>query len=82
MKIRLVGAELFHADGQTDMTTPILAFRSIAKSAPELTKSLSVSCSQVTLHVSLLHGTVGSPGQNFTLTQLKLEFVILARMNP
>ena len=27
MKIRLVGAELFHADGQTDMTKLIVAFR-------------------------------------------------------
>jgi hypothetical protein len=25
MKIRLVGAELFHADGQTDMTTVMVA---------------------------------------------------------
>ena len=27
MKIRLVGAELFHADGQTDMKKLIVAFR-------------------------------------------------------
>jgi hypothetical protein len=27
MKIRPVGAELFHADGQTDMTKLILTFR-------------------------------------------------------
>jgi hypothetical protein len=27
MKIRLVGAELFHADGKTDMKEPIVAFR-------------------------------------------------------
>ena len=27
MKIRPVGAELFHADGQTDMTKLIVAFR-------------------------------------------------------
>ena len=26
MKIRPVGAELFHADGRTDMTKPIVAF--------------------------------------------------------
>jgi len=26
MKIRLVGADLFHADGQTDMTKLIVAF--------------------------------------------------------
>ena len=28
MKIRPVGAELFHADGRTDMTKPTVAFRS------------------------------------------------------
>jgi hypothetical protein len=30
MKIRLVGAELFHADGQTEMTKLIIAFRNFA----------------------------------------------------
>jgi hypothetical protein len=29
-KIRPVGAELFHADGRTDMTKPIDAFRNFA----------------------------------------------------
>jgi len=29
MKIRPVGAELFHADGQTDMTKLIVAFRNL-----------------------------------------------------
>jgi hypothetical protein len=31
MKIRPVGAELFHADGQIEMTKQILAFRNFAK---------------------------------------------------
>jgi hypothetical protein len=30
MKIRPVGAELLHADGQTDMTKLIVAFRNFA----------------------------------------------------
>jgi len=30
IKLRPVGAELFHADGQTDMTKLILAFRTFA----------------------------------------------------
>ena len=34
IKIRPVGAALFHADGQTDMTKLIVAFRNIAN-APE-----------------------------------------------
>jgi hypothetical protein len=33
MKIRLVGAELFDADGRTDMTKLIVAFRSFANSS-------------------------------------------------
>jgi hypothetical protein len=36
MKIRPVGAELFHADEQTDMTMVIVAFRNFAK-APKNT---------------------------------------------
>jgi len=31
MKIRPVGTELFHADGQTDMAMIIVAFRNFAK---------------------------------------------------
>ena len=37
MKIRSVGPELFHADGRTDMTELIVAFRYFAK-APKNTK--------------------------------------------
>jgi len=36
MKIRPVGAELFHADGQTDMTEPIVAFRNFANASKKL----------------------------------------------
>jgi hypothetical protein len=35
IKIRQVGAELFHTDGQTDMTKRIVAFRYFAN-APEM----------------------------------------------
>jgi uncharacterized RDD family membrane protein YckC len=31
MKIRPVGAELFHADGRTDVTKQVIAFRNFAK---------------------------------------------------
>jgi hypothetical protein len=31
MKIHPVGTELFHADGQTDMMQPIVAYRNFAK---------------------------------------------------
>jgi hypothetical protein len=33
MKIRPVRAELFHADGRTDMTKPVVAFRCFANPA-------------------------------------------------
>jgi hypothetical protein len=36
MKLRLVGAELFSADGQKDMTKPVVAFRNF-KHAPKET---------------------------------------------
>jgi hypothetical protein len=35
MKILLVGAELFHADGQTDMTKLIVTFRNFANAPME-----------------------------------------------
>jgi len=35
MKIRSVGAELFHADGQTVMTKLIVAFHNVAQ-APKI----------------------------------------------
>jgi hypothetical protein len=36
MKIRPVGAELFHADGQTDMTKLIVVFRNLAKAPKKM----------------------------------------------
>jgi hypothetical protein len=33
MKIRIVGAELLHADGQTDVTNVTVAFRNIANAS-------------------------------------------------
>jgi hypothetical protein len=40
MKIRPVGAELFHADGQTGMTNIIVGFRNFAK-APKDSQVIS-----------------------------------------
>jgi hypothetical protein len=37
MKIRSVGVELLHADGQTDMTELIVAFRNFSNAPKELT---------------------------------------------
>jgi len=45
MKIRPVGAGLFHVDGHTDMTTPIVVstiLRTLLK-LPDITKTLSKS---------------------------------------
>jgi hypothetical protein len=39
LKIRPLGAEFFHADGQTDMTKLIVAFRNFAN-APENLKDI------------------------------------------
>jgi hypothetical protein len=40
MHIRPVGAELFHADGQTDMTKLMVAFRNFANALPKQHKML------------------------------------------
>ena len=55
MKIRTVGAELFQADGRTDMTKLIVAFRNFAN-APIRDKSsvetqLTFSFRRIWLHV-------------------------------
>jgi len=43
MKIRPVGAELFGADGRTDMTTLIVAFRNFAKAPINVSQYTSQS---------------------------------------
>jgi len=40
MKIRPVGAELFHADGQTDMTKLIVAFRGFSNAPKKSCESM------------------------------------------
>ena len=40
IKIRPVGAELFHADGQTDMTELIVAFRNFGNALNEVTSGV------------------------------------------
>ena len=47
MKIRPVGAELFHADGRTDTTKPTVALRNFANApmkAKQLCQSLRPDC--------------------------------------
>jgi hypothetical protein len=46
MKIRPVGDELFHADGQTDMTKKMVAFRNLAK-APKKKTTTDKCCNEV-----------------------------------
>ena len=43
MKIRLFGAELFRADGWTDMTKLIVAFRNFARAPKTPTYDLRIS---------------------------------------
>ena len=40
MKIRPVGAELFHTDGRTDMTKLIVAFRNFTNEPKRITSNL------------------------------------------
>jgi len=40
MKIRSVGAELFHSDGRTDMTKLKVAFRNSANAPKKMSKQL------------------------------------------
>ena len=51
MKIRTVGAELFHADGRTDMPNPIVAFHNFAKA---LKSEWSSTYIKLNLHQALI----------------------------
>jgi hypothetical protein len=42
MENRLVGAELFHTDGRTDMTKLIVVFQNFAKEPKSLLASVSI----------------------------------------
>jgi hypothetical protein len=61
MKIRPVGAELFHADGQTDrqtdMTKLIAAFRNFAD-VPKIVQMLRYLCHILTWDKHSLYGTL------------------------
>ena len=49
MKIRPVGAELFHTDGRTDMKKLIVAFRNFCERAQ---KEMRTSCESVKMHMT------------------------------
>jgi hypothetical protein len=44
MEIRPVGAELFHADGQTDMTKLVFAFRTFCEKRLHKTEPEEITC--------------------------------------
>jgi hypothetical protein len=53
MEIRPVGAELFHADRQTDMIQLIVVFRDIAKAPEEHWRWVCASWARETVEASL-----------------------------
>jgi hypothetical protein len=56
MKIRPVGAKVFHADGQTDMTKAIVAFRNFAN-APKTVCGKKKFKFHITLSIMSITGT-------------------------
>jgi hypothetical protein len=54
IKIRLVGANLFHADGQTDMTNLTVAFRNFANAPKQGANVFIVSQQNAKFHKRLL----------------------------
>jgi hypothetical protein len=57
MKIRPVGAELSYADGQTDMTTLIVAFRNF-ENAPKICSTRSVHVPPSSISRQLIHEVI------------------------
>jgi len=56
MKIRAVGGELFHADGQTDMSKLTVAFRNFANVPKKEKKSNNINLKEIfrRLHLTLI----------------------------
>ena len=63
MKFRPVGAELFHADGQTDMTKLIVTFLNFAKT-PTSSSAWRYTCSSSTSSITDPIWTVMELNQN------------------
>jgi hypothetical protein len=60
MKIRLAGSELSHADGQTDTTILVVAFRNFAN-APKKLQKCSWVCFCALIYVPVvIHGGSGT----------------------
>ena len=57
MKIRRVGAELFHADGQTDMTKLMVAFRNFTKALSEMSVPIFLGGRMSVVHLVASHCT-------------------------
>ena len=53
MKIRPVGAELFHPDGQTDMTKVIVAFRYFANAPKKVHKVTGILATNSMVRVAV-----------------------------
>ena len=53
MKLRPMGAEFFHADGQTDMTKLVVAFRNSANASIEINQL--ILCSEIIAVCSQIH---------------------------
>jgi len=66
MKIRPVGAELFHEDGRTDMTKLTVAFRSFVKYSNLAKNAVKQYCLDWPKHV----------GNNFKTALLRLYYFV------
>ena len=61
IEIRAVGAELFHADGRTDMTKLIVAFRNFANAPQNSNTKFSVKWKNVDVLVTEYHNHYRHP---------------------
>jgi hypothetical protein len=56
MKIRPVGAELFHVDGQENTTKLVLVFRNVAKAPKSAVKTFDVKIYKQNIQLQLKNG--------------------------
>jgi hypothetical protein len=87
MKIRSLGAVLFHAEGQTGLTKPIVTFGNFAnapkkRGISENRLTVKLTASQITLALPKLHGfrsqkTIIQATVGFTVKRVVLEHFFL-----
>jgi len=81
MKIRPVRTELFHADGQTDMTKLVVAIRNFVKVPKNETRvgECMYVCTYIYIYIYIYIGCAGGSVPDFGRMFLKLKYTDITK---